>query len=306
MVGGFGGAGFGGGASGWGGASAFGLLQAIATSENVITLYYGGTQPYLSGLLDQDDASTASHYSVTVVEGSQGNDGNPTQPVTVIFAQPSQVVGAENAIDLLLDRPMSPFPSLYVVTATGLYSTSNTGGPGVIQDPDPADYTFFGVYRELQPQVPDVVAPSADFANPQSLDALVGATPVVPLSLSASTQLLGTYVVDQGDYATDQGLVSYKKRVLRRGVTVPGGFAFLPRSYGVGIPSYGKQLQRGSIRAKLAAAWQAQILEEPETATATVTATQDPVNPGLVYFSVQAQTKNNQRVSFRMPVPVST
>lgn len=305
QVGGWGGEGWGGGwSAGWGGAGPFGLFNVIATAENIVTLFYQGGTPYLSGLLDPDDASTASHYTIEVVPGSEGYDGNPTQPVTVIFAQVSQ---APFAIDLLLDRPMSPFPSQYTLTIEGIWSTNlSTGLPAVLQNPDPAMATYYGVYRELQPQTPDVIAPSADFANPQSLAALVGTTPVVPQSLSASTLLLGTYVVDQGDYATDQGLISYKKRVLRRGVTVPGAFAFLPRSYGVGIPSYGKKLQRGSIRAKLAAAWQAQILEEPETATATVTQSQDPVNPGLVYFMVSATTKNNQRISFRMPVPVST
>ncbi len=277
------------------------LLQgAIATTENVVRLYYSAL-PYLSGLLDPRDASQASFYAITPVAGSLGLDGLPPLPVSVVFAQ----VGADaNSVELVLDRAMSPHPAQYQVTATGVWS-SVSGAPGVLQNPDPGAATFDGDFRQLQPQRPENIAPSRDIANPTTLQGLQDAVPVVPLSLGASARLLGTYVVDaSGDYASDQGLVSYKKRVLRRAITVPGAFAFLPRSYGVGIPSYGKKLASPALRARLAAAWQAQVLEEPETATAAVTAATDPANPGIVWFVLQATTKGGQKLNFRLPVPI--
>lgn len=276
----------------------FALEAAIATSENVVRLYFTET-PYVSGLYDPEDGSLASHYAIAPVAGPTGADGNPAIPVSPIFGQ---VGGDPSSIDVLLDRPMSPFPAQYIVTVTGVVQ-QGTMAP---MNNDPSSTQYPGVYRELAPAQPRSAAPSRDIANPQTLQAIQSATPVVPISLSAATKLLGTYVVDAtGDYAVDEGVVSYKKRVLRRGMTSPGGFAFLPKSYGVGIPQHAKKLASMSTRARLAAAWQSQILEEPETKTATVTSFTPAGIPNLVYFVVAATMKSGGQVSFRVPVSIA-
>jgi hypothetical protein len=288
-----------GGAGGGGGGGTFVLQAAVATAENVVRLFFSAL-PSWTGLLDPHDASSASHYSVAPVSGSTGGDGLPAAQATPIFA----TVGEDpNSIDVFLDRPMSPYPAEYSISVTGLVQA----GTLTTLSPDPSTTLFFGVYRALAPPSTTAAAPSADFANPVTVGTLGAGAPVVPVSLAAAQTLLGTYVAgSNGDYASDQGLASYKKRVLRRGLTIPGAFAHLPTTYGVGIPAYGKKLASPSLRGRLAAEWQAQIYQEPETLSATVTAVMDPANPGLCYFVVDASMRGGAgSVRGRLPFPVA-
>jgi hypothetical protein len=281
-----------GGGGGGGGGPATTLLSCLAIAENVIRLYFSAPV-YFSALLDPGDASDPSHYSVTPLGTSVGRDGNPPHPMGVLFSQ----VGAEQAsIDLVLDRPMSPAPSQYLVGVTGLLDAT-TGSPVT-----PGTAQTIALYRSMVPALADVVAPSRDVANPNSLQDFAD-----PVSPYANTAILGTLQYDDtGDYALDEGIASYKKRVLRRGITAPGGFAFLGAGYGVGIPQRGKQLARPGTRAKLAAEWERQIAQEPETVAVSVTSSVDASSPGLVRFVVRARTKAGKNVSFAVPVSIGS
>jgi len=271
----------------WGGSlGGFEFQGAVAIAENLVRLYFSEA-PYFSGLLDLQDASLLSHYAIEPDTTTQGIDGTTARAVTVLFAR----VGADpNTIELVLDRPMTPFPSLYTVTVTGVADAA-TRTPM----PTPASLGFIGLYRRIVPPQLESPVPSRDFANPQTPASLLGTSPLSPAAIA-----YGTYVVDDtGDYAFDEGLVAYKKRVLRRGITKKNAFAHLP-GYGVGIPSYGKRLASAQLRATLAADWESQIKQEPETAAVTVTTMTDPVAPGLCWFVVAARMKSGGATKFKL------
>jgi hypothetical protein len=282
------------------------LLEVKSVGENVVRLTFD-VEPYYSGLLDPPDASIPAHYSIVPVLGTSGYDGQPTRPVTVIVV--TQTAGDADSLDLTLDRPMSPYPSQYVITFGGIEGSEEIavigqegmsfvlgGDPNNELAPDPTVASFYGSYRALVAPQTAAATPSRDIANPQTLSALATATPYVTSALA-----LGTFVVDSsGDYATDQGVISYKKRVLRRAIVKPGGFKHAPL-YGVGIPSYGKKLASPSLRLQLAAAWESQVKQEPETATVTVTPTTNPNYPNLTFFNLAAEMKSGQKVNFSVP-----
>lgn len=271
----------------WGGSvGAFEFQGAVAIAENLVRLFFSQA-PYFSALLDPADASRLEHYAIQPDTSTRGNDGTAARPVSVLYAR----VGADpNSIDLVLDRPLTSFPSGYTITVTCLEDAA-TRTPMAT----PESVVFLGSYRRIEPPQLDNPIPSRDFANPQTPGSLSGISPLSPAAIA-----FGTYVVDDtGDYAFDSGLVAYKKRVLRRGITKKGAFAHLP-GYGVGIPSYGKKLASGTLRAQLAADWESQIKQEPETAAVSVTTMTDPSNPGLCWFIVNARMKSGGVARFRL------
>lgn len=274
----------------WGGSvGGFTFQGAVAIAENVVRCYFSDT-PFYSGLLDELDASLNEHYAIEVDSTTFGLDGTPARPVRVLFA----TVGSDtNSIDLVLDRPLTAAPSSYTIIVQGLADAAT-------KTPMPAaqSQTFVGLYRRIVPPQLGQPVPSRDFANPQTLESLLGTSPLSPAAIA-----YGTYVVDDtGDYAFDEGLTAYKKRILRRGMTAKNAFAHLP-GYGAGIPQMGKKLASASRRAGAAADWQAQIYQEPETASASVVSMTDPSIPNLCYFIVNAKTRTGGAVKFRVAVP---
>jgi hypothetical protein len=264
------------------------LESVYAPSENVVRLVFGAPV-YYSGILDPGDASIPGYYTVTPVAGTTGLDGTAARSVTVVQAtlDPSDPTGS--TILLTLDRPMTPAYAQYVVSVIDVADEATR-----TQIVAAESSQFVALYRSIVPPSQQAT-PSRDLANPQA-----GGVQQFPRA-----PILGSFNVDDtGDYAVDDGLTSYKKRVLRRLMTAVGGFQHLP-GYGVGIRALGKKLARPSVLAKVAAAAQAQILLEPETATCTVTTTIDPQFPGLVFFVVNCQTKTGQPFRAAVPFPVS-
>jgi hypothetical protein len=288
------------GGSGWGSGELvpggpFSVTGAFAPAENVIRLLF--TQlPYFSEIYDAYDASDVAHYTVTPVAGSSGWDGNPARPVSPVQVLVS--TAQPNALDVYLDRPMSPYPSQYVLAYEDLASASL----GVLLPP--GQLTVVGLYRRLQPQSEDVVLPTTDLANPQTVSAIQGSGVGAALGPAAS---LGVFNVDDsGDYAFDAGIQTVKKRILRRGVTDKGAFAHLPATYGVGLLSACKSLSIPSKRDAYAADYAAQIMQEPEVVSASVTAIQDPVTPSLVHFIILAKTRSGTTISLDHPMNTVT
>ena len=181
--------GIGGGGGGGGGAV---LFASIPISENVIRLEFD--QPiYFSGLGDQFDGALPDHYSISEVAGTVGLDGNPVRPVAVLYAALAPVTeGFGNFVDITLDRPLTPYPSAYTLTVSGLQTQAF--GPvssGLVQP-------VTGLYRNVEPVALDTAVPSKDFANPQTQSAMLD-----PLPDAYNPLNLGTVVVDEtGDYAT--------------------------------------------------------------------------------------------------------
>lgn len=257
------------------------LEGAVAVRENVLRLTFSESV-YWSGLGDENDASKAGYYDVAIVAGTSGLDGESTHAVQVVSADldPDDPV----ALLLTLDRPMTAYPSQYVVSVSGL---ANAGQTALLL-PDSAQ--FYGVFKQLV--TPDAAAPhpARDFANPQTLAALQGQNSVGVSGGPVASLALATFNVDEtGDYAFDEGTTSLKKRIYRRLVTRPGGFAHLGNSYGVGIPQQGKHLARAATLQQLASEAEKQISQEPEVAKVRVSALN--TNNGLVRFVVLVRTK---------------
>lgn len=285
------------GAGSWGGGpglSTIDFVDAQAWRENVVRVQFD-SKVNLTGLLEAADASRVEKWSLTADPSSVGLNGDPARPVRVVSA--SLVPVGENVseldygkfVDLVLDRPMTPFPAEYDLTWRDVFSADLGGSTS-------GTARLAAAYRVLeQPQV-QAARPARDFANPQVLAAARQST-----SEPADPYALGTFnVADDGDYAFDEALVSLKKRIIRRLTTRKGAFAHLPL-YGVGIPDEAKKLGIAAVLARLAADAQAQISSEPDVAQSRVIPILDRNNPGLVYFRVLVRPRVGNPVQFDVP-----
>lgn len=277
----------------WGGgsgATTFGLLSALAVRENMVRLLF--SEPvYWSRWLDPYDGSRPELYSVGIVEGTLGIDGRPVREVSVIAVEPSDPTPAApvNRVDVVVDRPFSPFGARYVVNA----STNLASMTGTPLDVTRASLEFDGLYRGLPPATPDLQPSGGDIANPQSLEALLD-----PVPRTNSDELLGTFPIDDlGDYAKDDGIASIKKRIIRRLTTRKGAFAHLP-NYGVDIPANVKRLALPGLREALAADAEEQVKQEPEVIDARVTLT---IDGEVTWFRVKARVNVGRELDFRFP-----
>lgn len=281
------------GAEFWGaGGSDLALLTARAVRENVVRLSFNHA-PVFTGVLDPQDAANPERYSVTVVDGI-GLDGEAVRPVSPVLVEQAAVPGAAGAVlDLWVDRAFSHWPCRYRVSCTNLVAS----GGGLLEPG--SSLIFDAVQRGMPPRLADQAAATRDIANPQVRSALFDP---LPTAAEAGDLILGTFPVDGlGDYATDEGLVSYRKRVIRRLVTRRGAFPHLP-NYGVGIPQAAKQLARPGSRESLAAEAEAQIRQEPETVEVRVAVVADGAT---TRFVVRARTTFGD-ANLSVPVPFST
>ncbi len=242
------------------------------------------TAPQLSGLLDQFDGTLKSHYAFAEDDSTFGLDGSPARPVRAIYASlgPTPV-----DVDVQLDRPLTPYPSMYEAFVEGLFDSMGNALVGV------QSAIFVGLYRGITTPTADLVVPTRDFANPQTL---LGLTDPLP---STNPGLLGTLPTDDtGDLAVDEGLESYRKRVIRRLSTRLGAYLHLP-NYGVTIFQAIKQLARPGIVQSFAAEAEQQILQEPETESVSVSIVQ---RGSIVFYRVRAKTKAGQTVNLNSPI----
>ncbi len=286
------------GASGWGGGGlgqGLALLDVQPIAENQLRLAFSLPLRF-TGLLDPNDASGVGHYSVTALADTVGADGLPPRPVRAVLAALARVPGAGGRlIDLFVDRPMGPFPGQYVAAVNGLRASS--GEPLL---PGQTSRRFDGLAMAPSDPTLDNAAAQGDFANPQTVDG-IGTSGVLP---PEAALLLGSFPIDaSGDYGIDQGVRSYKKRILRRLTARQGAFAHLASStYGVGVPGYVKQLGRAGLREQIAANAEAQIRLEPETASCTVTIEQDPAHPEITRFKIRCKMITGQTADMNVPV----
>lgn len=284
------------GAGPWGagaGVGAFGIVQAVAIRENVVRVTFTET-PLFDAILTANDASNPARFTITPVAGTFGMDELPTRPVNPVRVEVAAVELSFGAVlDVTVDRPFSPTPSQYIIAANGLVSTS-----GALLDPSASSAQFTGLYRAMRVQSATAPIPSRDMANPQTYSGLVNAGSSDPYDADQ----LGTFPIDAtGDYAFDDGLAQVKKRIIRRLMTRPGTFPSAPE-YGVGIPSYGKQLGSLAIRQRIAAEAQKQISAEPEVADASINLVTDPANPNVTILRIRVRL-NGSGGSTQFDVP---
>jgi len=272
----------------WGGSEAigFGVLFAEPIRENVVRITFS-QRVFFSNLLDPNDASNPDRYVIQAIPNTFGIEEDETREVRVVQVDPGDT---EFQIDITVDRPFTSFGSRYQISVNNLVST---GGDPL--NPEGASFLFDGVYRQLVPPVPDRSISNRDLANPQTLAGVLD-----PLPVTTDPNILGTFPVDdQGDYAFDEGLPSYKKRIHRRIFTRKGRFAHLP-GYGTILLDSIKKLSQPGVRDAIAGDLEEQIREEPETLAASVTI--ESTTNGIWFVRVKART-NLGSESFDVPLP---
>jgi hypothetical protein len=256
------------------------LLGALAIRDNVVRLQFN-VAPLASGLFEAGDALEIDAYQITPVPRTFGLDGLPTRsvfPVVVTLADVAMSFGT--FLDVTGDRPFSPYPGQYIIALQGI-----TTYTGLLLDPTHSSFVFYGLSRGQPIQSTDKVVSSKDIANIQNIKSVIGMTPN-----EVSSPLLGTIPVDsKGDLANDSGLISYRKRIMRRCMTRKGGFAHLP-DYGVGLSSQIKQLSRPGIRESIAADAESQIKQEPETLSVKCMFVHNDTTPELYWLKIQVIT----------------
>lgn len=263
---------------GAGAVDALELLGALAVRENVVRLSFN-VAPHYTGLLTQNDAANPARYVLTPQGAPEAISGGPARPVLPVQVQVAAVAGSGGRLlDVVLDRPLSPWATRYAITVNLLRSYD-----GAMLDPSKASAVFDGLYRQLRPADASAPTPSRDVANPWGYQAQLSAG-VVP-----SMGDLGVFPVDaSGDYAFDQGIQQLKKRIFRRLNTPKNAFPSLP-GYGVGVPTYSKRLGTEAIRQQIVADAQAQLSSEPDVAAVSVKAFTPAGNPSVTIFRVQVR-----------------
>lgn len=267
-------------------------VDVLAIRENVIRVEFSKAV-WLTNLLDAADASRIEKWAITANASTTGLTGDVARDVTVIAASLSTVddgIAEEDVgrfVDLTLDRPMTPWPAEYAVSWSSIFSSD-------LESEASGAAAFQAVYRQVATPTLEQSRPSRDVANPQTAAAARTAT--------GQALALGTFGVgDDGDYATDEGVINLKKRVTRRLVTKRGAFAHLP-DYGVGVPYYAKQLATSERVSSLRADAEDQVMREPDVEKARVALVQDSRTPGLARLRVAIKSKAGPPVAFDVPL----
>jgi len=266
----------------WGGVlglSGLQLVSALAIRENEVQLTFN-IPPLFSRPGVATDASRVTAYSILPLGGSP-SDGSTTRAVSVLKA----VRGTSDlTVNLWLDRVLSPFSAEYEVLVSGITSE----GDEVLD----TRATFYGL-RAGEDSSPDPVPLAKDFAHPDTLQAQLD-----PLPTAGDAAGLGGIPLDaSGDYATDDGLVSLRKRIFRRLLTRKGAFSHLPSDYGLSLRERVKKLGRARDVQLLASETELQVLKEPEVLKCRANIVQSK-KAGLWNLSILVQTKEFGAVKF--------
>ncbi len=267
----------------------------VAIRENVIRVEFE-SPIFLSGLLEPQDAARVEKWSISADESTTGLDDSTARQVRIVRVE---LTGSDDGVvlsdsgrfvNLILDRPMTPFPAVYGVSWSDIFSRDLTetlsGGA-----------TLFSTYRRIEPPTTEAPRKSGDFANPQTVSAARES-----FANPLGDFVLGTYGVgDDGDYALDAGNVALKKRAFRVLMTRKNGFAHLP-GYGVGIPEAAMKLGTPVTITSLRADAEEQLSKDPDVAKARVVIVQSLDQPDLVRFRVALRPKVGKPFAFDVPI----
>jgi len=265
-------------------------MDALAIRENVVRITFDAQVKY-TRILDPGDASDIERYSITPMAGTIGLDSELVRPVFPAAVERARVsMAAGSVLDVTTDRMMSPHPTQYRIAVNGLRS-----GSGGLLDPQFTSKVFYGLHAGIPPRRADLAHRTRDIANQQNLAGMLDPLP------HSDSLIFGTIPVDSlGDYAFDEGIDSFRKRVFRRLLTRKGSFAWMP-SYGVGVPDQIGQLARASVRGEIASDAEAQIREDPETLNVSCVFTQSPQAPSVWYLLVRVRTKTGEEIETSVP-----
>ena len=228
------------------------LVSTVATTTRSVRVVFS-TVPvfgsYISGL---GDAANPDNWDVTNVDTGAS--------LRVVFVESIDSV----TVALYTLLPFDASTSTYRVTA--MHLLSDAGLP--LTAPNALD--FLGApWVHLGAIQQDLV----DIQNP-----------AVP---STSTGAL--FVGSDGDYAVETGDALVRKLILRRVITVTGGFRFNP-AYGVGLPEKVTYTVAGLV--KLRAEVEKQVLQEPEVSAVSATITSNTASVLTIALAVKLKKSN--------------
>ena len=278
----------------WGGAPGVGpappaaitMVNAIAVAENVVRVWLS-ERPYADGIGSPFDALNAAHYSFAVVGGT-GLDGKPARPVAPAWVKRCEV--DDTALDVTTDRMLSPYPCEYTITATSLMGDV-TGG---ILVADAA--TFKGLLRTVENALASSALRSRDLATPQAVSDTLDPLP------DPIAAVMGSFNADStGDYAHDEGLTAYKKRIMRRIYCRKRRFVFLPPEWGVGVVDELKRKNSPDRREAIRSDIHSQVMQEPETADCLVETLLSTASNSVVSYHIYAKTHDGRALDMTLP-----
>jgi hypothetical protein len=197
---------------------------------------------------------------------------------------------ADGVVDLVLDRPMTPFPAAYTLTVQDVFSAD------LLSAIPPTEQQFPAVFQRITPPSVDVATPSRDVGNAQTAEGLSQSMP----DPSNPANLGAFRVDDSGDYSGEEGIAALKNRIYRRLATRKSAFAHLPE-YGVGVKDYGKKLGTQLAISSLVADAEVQISREPEVAFVRVRPILDSLPQGLLRLRIAVRTKSGKAAAFDAP-----
>jgi len=197
------------------------------------------------------------------------------------------------AVYVVTSNPAGPVPSVQFIEHVG---------PGVVR-------LFFDADLPVGVRLTVTVSPSIEPETPgRAVGPILAASMLLPvygsspaLSTTAidvpevrrdlrnvqsavGTDPVGTLSIDsRGDYANEDGVEYFRKRILRRATTAAGGFVLLP---GYGFAPEVKTLLRSSDLRPLTARIRSQVLLEPDCASCVVEL--DVPRPGILRIRIRA------------------
>lgn len=264
------------GVSPWGGsASGFDLVAAWATSALTVRVRFS-RRVATGSTIDGEPAGVwrPETYSLAV---SSTSLVTPAEPVPSVMGA-ALVLPTE--VDLRLDRPLGPTSVLYLLTVNPDVVRSEAGARLAIHTS-----VFAGVTtRDTSP-----VAARTD-ADPQLVD--------IGYSFTPGANPVGLLIGQDGDLALAESADTIRKRVVRRLVTVKGGFAWL-RDYGLAPKTSG--LARRSALYDLRLDAQAQLEQEPFVSSASVQL-RHLVGQGVFFVDTQVTLTQGGQVALAVPI----
>ena len=263
------------GASPFGSGASLAVASAVQESLNAVLVTFSAP-PQMSDPGSIYDARNPANWSLSAVD--------PYDAV-VRLAQWTERVDSLT-VRVLFDGPLSA-PARYEIQASP--TIQDAFGVPIVLGCSAVEFSTFPPTRVLSPFAPAAQTP-ADLNNPWLLKDAEGVRPTP----------LGTFqITPEGDYALERGEPYLRKRILRRATTMLGEFFHLP-DYGFG------QSLKGTIRPdllrKLAAQAQAQILREPDVATANVTAQLAAGTTDTVILTMRVTDRYGQAEELTVPV----
>jgi len=233
------------------------MVTAYAISTRQVYVLFSGALQARSGVLKGDALNPGTWKVVRL-------DTNAVVPmVGVRLRSPSEVVVT------CLD-PLPPFTDFATISAPELKDAAGT----LISLP--RDMTFAGL-TEAAISTPEKIVQGATVQHRDLLNYA---------AINLGVQGGGTLVVAGGDYVNQSGVDLIRKLVLRRILTTPGDFFWLPE-YGVGL-RVKEPIPAGDV-VKLRAAIERQVSLEPEVTNVKASVTQS-ANLLTVIVSVVVRT----------------